>query len=49
MKTELELLSSELAIFAKKMQKAGIDIKTIKKPINAGTSIGLTHTPIITL
>lgn len=40
MKTELELLNAELADFVKKMQQAGIDIKTIKKPINAGTSIG---------
>lgn len=40
MKTELELLNEELADFVKKMKQAGIDIKTIKKPINADTSIG---------
>lgn len=40
MKTELELLNAELASFVEKMQQAGNDIKTIKKPINAGTSIG---------
>lgn len=40
MKTESELLKEELAKFVRKMEQAGIDIKTIKKPINAGTSIG---------
>ena len=41
MKTEKQsdILRKELAQFVEKMQLAGINITTIKKPIDAGTSI----------
>lgn len=40
MKTEEKLLRKDLAVFVEKMKQAGYDLKTIKKPTDAGTSIG---------
>ena len=40
LKKEEKLLRQDLAIFIEKMKKAGIDLKAIKKPTDAGTSIG---------
>lgn len=37
--SEADKLRKELALFVKKMQQAGIDITTIKKPIDVGASI----------
>ncbi|MFC5587588.1 hypothetical protein ACFPRA_01525 [Sporosarcina soli] len=42
MKTEEKLLRRDLAMFVKKMKKAGIDITAIKKPTDVGASIGRT-------
>lgn len=36
---ESDKLKKELALFVEKMQLAGINITTIKKPTDAGTSI----------
>lgn len=33
-------LRRDLAAFVEKMKRAGIDVTTIKKPTDAGTSIG---------
>lgn len=38
-KSEADKLRRELALFVDKMQLAGINIQTIKKPTDAGTSI----------
>ncbi|WP_157118658.1 MULTISPECIES: hypothetical protein [unclassified Sporosarcina] len=37
---ESDKLRRDLTLFVKKMQLAGIDIVAIKKPTDAGTSIG---------
>ncbi|WP_268777895.1 hypothetical protein [Sporosarcina koreensis] len=40
MRLEEKQLRKELAAFVEKMRQAGIDVTTIKKPTDAGTSIG---------
>lgn len=40
MRTEEKQLRNDLTAFIEKMKRAGIDVTTIKKPTDAGTSIG---------